>query len=141
MIKLSPILSLTQSDCSFIICCLISSQLINTPLSPPRPSIIYQLETQRDRERDGEKGKAQPFHLERKLFMTSMENRKTKRPEEYRKNQIREESREDKWPTISHTYDDNHWAIERKGGLTHGSQSNSNPPQFLGQTMATVMKI
>jgi len=70
--------------------------LINTPLSPPRPSIIYQLETQRDRERDGAKGKAQPFHLERKLFMTSMENRKTKRPEEYRKNQIREESREDK---------------------------------------------
>lgn len=33
-------------------------------------------------------------------------NSKTKK-----KNSIREESKEDKWPTISHTYDDNHWTI------------------------------
>jgi len=39
--------------------------LINTPLSPPRPSIIYQLETQRDRERRGEReSPAFPFRTE-----------------------------------------------------------------------------
>jgi len=64
--------------------------------SSPLPTKTFNYLSIRDTQEGGKKGKAQPFHLERKLFMTSMENRKTKRPEEHRKNQIREESKEDK---------------------------------------------